>query len=820
MLDHHPRRNGGVLKHLRCISSREEVDLDPNSTYEMIEVWEDVAPPRGDAPRKLYVDAHNLDVVRKQLPARVKIDYRTRVFIDQGQVLFLDNFNVLNENLAVLEGILESGVTVNYRHPKGGTLAHFAAERGDERAIELLARRKFDLNAARDDGCTPLIIAVAKKNLEAAVALLACGARADSQSADGTTALHLGIQTKWSASDSLRRIDGKWPGLLKKLVEEGADVNAKTKKGWTPLHAAAERGDEKLIEMLLEAGADIDPQVLRGKHAGMTPLHVAFEHVHHMATWALINNNASFEIACAKGRNALYYAVEARVFYNPINSILRKGIDVNNPANKAAFYFAFRKEDFFDVSKKLRTLKALGMEQNCGFSSNVLNFMAHGFSIGPDEAGVADVLYGAIRKGLFPIVEKLVVEYGADVNQRHLFELVVCYGNTPRRPAFLDHETTPMHVACRYASSKIVKFLLKHGADPSAGCGPDGFFTPMAAAVDAGSSGVVELLLSKGIVVHHRPDLLRAALRIRSCSVMGLLLQNGCTIDWAEEKAMAHVILKSCSSCVWILMMYGASFHYRDIDLDRELDDDWKPWTSSPYLSRGFLKDLLSFGFEDLDDSAETAVAELLRKSELEPEIEGAPKRRICGEAWEEEDPQYTKDELGKIILQHLVKLRAAGKAVGDVLEEFGEFLNIDAFEKKCKMELEAMKTEKIADTTISVHDILMRPEDWLARLLRSKNMRRILNRLKLKKKFPEYRSIIESRIRQGEWKYTFFMKGLKGFNWLAVRLPALPYDMKTRIVDMLDRQDLINLDLCFNFKKPQSEEEHGYGYDWSDPEL
>ncbi len=42
------------------------------------------------------------------------------------------------------------------------------------------------------------------------------------------------------------------------LIEEcGADVNARVGNGYTPLHHAASRGDNKLIEYLLEKGADV-----------------------------------------------------------------------------------------------------------------------------------------------------------------------------------------------------------------------------------------------------------------------------------------------------------------------------------------------------------------------------------------------------------------------------------------------------------------------------------------------------------------------------------------------------------------------------------
>lgn len=44
--------------------------------------------------------------------------------------------------------------------------------------------------------------------------------------------------------------------ILKILIDAGADINERGSNGWTPLHLAAIRDDEKSMQILLEAGAD------------------------------------------------------------------------------------------------------------------------------------------------------------------------------------------------------------------------------------------------------------------------------------------------------------------------------------------------------------------------------------------------------------------------------------------------------------------------------------------------------------------------------------------------------------------------------------
>jgi uncharacterized protein len=56
------------------------------------------------------------------------------------------------------------------------------------------------------------------------------------------------------------------------LIAQGADVSAARGDGTTALHFAAERGDEELVAILLDAGATVDPPTRIGHH---TPLHLA-----------------------------------------------------------------------------------------------------------------------------------------------------------------------------------------------------------------------------------------------------------------------------------------------------------------------------------------------------------------------------------------------------------------------------------------------------------------------------------------------------------------------------------------------------------------
>lgn len=60
--------------------------------------------------------------------------------------------------------------------------------------------------------------------------------------------------------------------LLENLIMQGADVNARDKGAWTPLHLAAKNGHVEALQILLENGANMHVKDI--KH-GWTPLHIA-----------------------------------------------------------------------------------------------------------------------------------------------------------------------------------------------------------------------------------------------------------------------------------------------------------------------------------------------------------------------------------------------------------------------------------------------------------------------------------------------------------------------------------------------------------------
>lgn len=88
------------------------------------------------------------------------------------------------------------------------------------------------------------------------------------------------------------------------LLDQGADPNAKDKKGWTPLHWAAEQGAHEMAEVLLRHGADPNAKDKKG----YAPLHRAAMYDAHETAQVLLDEGAYLSPKNSKGWTPMDYA--------------------------------------------------------------------------------------------------------------------------------------------------------------------------------------------------------------------------------------------------------------------------------------------------------------------------------------------------------------------------------------------------------------------------------------------------------------------------------------------------------------------------------
>ena len=159
----------------------------------------------------------------------------------------------------------------------------------------------------------PLIDAVKAGDEVAVRSVLGDGADPNAAQGDGLSALHMAAQA------------GKLQ-IVELLLDAKADVHAKTKIGeYTPLHLAAGAAQARVVRRLIEAGADIG---VTTTSTGVTPLHLAARALEgEEVVRMLLEEGAPVDaVESAAGQTALMFAA-ANGHAESVRALLEGGAD-------------------------------------------------------------------------------------------------------------------------------------------------------------------------------------------------------------------------------------------------------------------------------------------------------------------------------------------------------------------------------------------------------------------------------------------------------------------------------------------------------------
>jgi ankyrin repeat protein len=131
-------------------------------------------------------------------------------------------------------------------------MLHRACEDGDVRLVRALLSSGMDANETTENGTTPLLIALLNKHSDIADTLL------------DHPSVQRGMNSFFTQTDPEKRTAFQLATeigtrrTVRKMLASGGNVNTPNAMGWTPLHNAINRGDLGLVKDLVEHGADIN----------------------------------------------------------------------------------------------------------------------------------------------------------------------------------------------------------------------------------------------------------------------------------------------------------------------------------------------------------------------------------------------------------------------------------------------------------------------------------------------------------------------------------------------------------------------------------
>jgi len=388
-------------------------------------------------------------------------------------------------DLAMADLLLRAGANAKAANEFGATPLYAAAAHPDPAMAEKLLAAGADPNAPLMSGETPLMEASRRGNLATVRVLLSKNANPNAREANGgQNALMWAVSQRQAA-------------VVEELLKRGADVQAGSKSGFTPLMFAAQQGDEESARILLRAGAkpnDVQPKT------GLTPLMIASAMANVKAVDVLLDNGADPNLADANGYTSLHRVVRDSDYginlvakdsiLTIVKSLLKHGANPNARLVQ-------------DKEKAAEEIKNGNVQIE-----------------GKRSAVTVDEI---ILQGATPLF------LAAEVNNLDVIKTLVAAGADPLMAS--DRGTTPLMMAAgagtdvqrerepeeRTTAVETAKFLVEHGADVNA-AGQYGW-TALHAAAYQGLNDVIEYLVSKGAKIDQKDEFGQTALSI-SLSVL------------------------------------------------------------------------------------------------------------------------------------------------------------------------------------------------------------------------------------------------------------------------------------------------------------
>ncbi len=459
-------------------------------------------------------------------------------------------------NEQTVRSLLEQHVDVNGAQSDGASALHWAVHRNDTEIVKLLIAAGANVNAANDYGVTPLSLACTDGSASLVEMLLNAGADANGSPPTGETvlmtcartgnlqsvklllrhAVNVNAKESWRGQTALMwAVEQKHADAAQALIDQGADVHARSNSGFTPLLFAARVGDINSARVLLAAGADVNevtpipvgpaadqqrgfsgkPYSYRAAPYRMSPLLMAAASGHEALSLFLLDHGAVANAADSNGATALHYA------------LLQGMVAIASVSSHYAVNTYLFRPNMIELTKAL---------------------LAHGAN--PNARLVKEPLLpgGMPRVSMAGATPFLLATASCDVRLMHL---LLDGSADPMLPTKAG--TTTLMIAAglgRYEDRtkeeeknalEAVKLLVGLGANVNA-VGEEGY-TALHGAAYVGANPIIEFLISKGAKTEVKDDFGQTPLSIAS-GVVTTGIFDFAKKPWGTHRETADLLLK------------------------------------------------------------------------------------------------------------------------------------------------------------------------------------------------------------------------------------------------------------------------------------
>ncbi|XP_062934804.1 ankyrin repeat and SOCS box protein 3 isoform X2 [Cynocephalus volans] len=279
--------------------------------------------------------------------------------------------------------------------------------------------------------------------------------------------------------------------VLRKLLKKGRSVNVADNRGWMPIHEAAYHNSIECLRMIIHADSS-DNYIKTKTFEGFCALHLAASQGHWKIVQILLDAGADPNEATLEETTPLFLAVENGQI-DVLRLLLRHGADVNG-SHSMCGWNSLHQASFQENAEIVKLLLKKGANKECR-----------------DDFGITP-LFVAAQYGKLESLS-ILISSGANVNCQALdkatplfiaaqeghtkcVELLLSSGADPDLYCNEDNWQLPIHAAAQMGHTKILDLLIPL-TNRVCDTGPDKV-SPVYSAVFGGREECLEILLQNG----------------------------------------------------------------------------------------------------------------------------------------------------------------------------------------------------------------------------------------------------------------------------------------------------------------------------------